>query len=276
MNMNLGLIAHVTRNTCAIGFQDANFKWEDLPPNDKVEDMPVHVVGTGFLIAPHILVTARHVTEHLLNRGVEWNRIIAVFIDHIDPKNFAMKYVRHLGAIALSNSPKELITPKRWDYTFIAMDDHLYPQRNAPHPPLGLVPIDPERVRVGMPICVLGYYAGQGLLKDPGLAAQRFGPVLLSGHVAAISPAGIVGGNDVTEYLLDVTAAGGVSGAPVVCANTGQLLGMARGGVERPIANTSIPLDLAFALPLTPRHIATIQVMMAKNFHVVSSTKVGS
>lgn len=268
--MSIGFVAHITRNTCAIGFQDANSSWEDLPPNGKIEDMPVSVVGTGFLIAPHILVTARHVTEGLLNRGVDWKRIIAVFIDHIDGQTLRIKFLRHLvGSIELSTSPTGIGTSKRWDFCFVAMGDHLSPEQDDPQPPLGLTPIRPECVHVGMPIRVMGYYFGQRLLTDPGLASQRFGPVLLSGYVAAISPAGLTGGANTSEYLLDVTAAGGISGAPAVCARTGQVIGMVRGGVERPIADTSMPLDLAFALPLTPRGIATIQVMMAKNYHLL-------
>jgi hypothetical protein len=70
----------------------------------------------------------------------------------------------------------------------------------------------------------------------------------------------------VQEYAIDVTAAGGLSGAPVIQTSTGLVMGMVRGGAERQVPLgaegehrvASIPMNLAFALPITPTFIAQL------------------
>jgi hypothetical protein len=124
----------------------------------------------------------------------------------------------------------------------------------------GLSFANPKAIFVGDSIFVAGYFRGHGLLAMRGTAMQRFGPIWLSGHLAAITPIGLQWQQDARDYLLDITAARGVSGA-AVCTDSGEVIGIVTGGVEStPLPAVvpdvdqaiSLPMNLARALPLLP------------------------
>jgi hypothetical protein len=245
--VNLNLLAGVMRNVCGIAYI------EDLcAPADVRPDAPLpvkRIVGTGFLISGDLVVTARHVFDLLKGTlKVENSHIVLVFVDYSPDGGFRFQLSRGIGAtVFLSPEPDHVSKAPHTDYAYMEMKQPLKDLDGVPKP-AGLLPYEHrgETVYVGKPVIVPGYYAGDSILRDFN-QVNRFGPVVLHGHIAAISPFGLIAFPTDLEYLIDITSAGGMSGAPVIEPDTGRVLAMVRGGVE---TKQRQPLDVAFALPI--------------------------
>jgi hypothetical protein len=95
-------------------------------------------------------------------------------------------------------------------------------------------------VQIGDPVYIAGYLHGNSLTDLPRGQGQpgkisRLGPTFIRGHIAALLPLGITWSSAYsTGILVDATAAGGLSGAPV-CNEEGEAIGILTGGIEKPL-----------------------------------------
>ncbi len=246
---NLTILRNVLRNVCGIGYVS-----EPLPDNFSPrpdEALPIEaIVGTGFLVGSGLVVTARHVFESLRTLRVTQDRVIFVFADYADPQVVWLHLQRGVATNLIITPPHEQDPESKspaHDVVWLEMKEPLV--NSGPiMPPVGLTPLEPEHVYVGKPLIVPGYYAGDSILSHWNMCL-RHGPIVLHGHIAAISPVGLEGTKASTEYLVDITAAGGISGAPVIEPETGRVLAMMRGEVSHKV--TKQALDVGFALPLS-------------------------
>jgi hypothetical protein len=258
-SLDLPTLRSVMRNVCGIGFFPADVSPTDLVGRFKPGDaLPLTIVGTGFLIRPQMLLTARHVVDSLTepvyglgSRAIPRERIVFVFIDYLESgKEISITFARRADTfMILTEEPDTASRSKRLDLTWTPLLEPIGGP-GAANPPRGLPVLNTGLVHVGQSIVVPSYYATEALLNHWTLARPRYGPTLLHGHVAAISPHGLTNDGSATEYLIDITAAGGISGSPVLDVPTGQVLGMVRGQLE--MSQPRMPLDVAFALPITP------------------------
>jgi len=108
------------------------------------------------------------------------------------------------------------------------------------------LPLDKRyTLRVTEKIAVCGYPYGEAMLQRGG-KVYRWGPVVQSGHVSAVSPFdGVPEPYLPTEVLLDVRIAGGMSGAPIMRPSDGTVVGIVHSTWE---ATTALGLPLTEAV----------------------------
>ncbi len=174
----------------------------------------VPYVGTGFLVAPKLLVTAGHVAKALGARatGDELSGIAVRFDAEIgsgSPPGIALIRVRLLHAF--------------WDVAILELKD---PAPSSVHP-LSLAARAPAFIE-GRAIAVVGYPAA-----DPRTDAESvlrvFGDKLqikrlVSGKIARLGVA--IGQHDHPAIIHDAFTMGGNAGSPVIDVATGRVLGV--------------------------------------------------
>jgi hypothetical protein len=248
-------IEYVTTATCAISVYTGGDGALYRHLESSGTPAPVtKVVGTGFLIAPHLVVTNRHVMNRWITEGpqagtrlVEFltptedgkkmlTRIVCPWFFFIDGKTVGSEndFDSDIAVLDLSASP-----------VFPGWFDEI-------HRPVAAVPVSTE-LEVGAPIVTVGYPFGNDLL-FPGTAQERFGPIATVGFIAAQAPYGPATIAE-TNYLIgDLKTAWGMSGSPVFFPN-GRLLGMHWGGTLRvresgQLEEKLAPHGFAYILPL--------------------------
>jgi len=234
------LLTRIKAGTCAVGYlRKPHDVWKRDPW------APVfRVTGTGFLVAPGVALTNRHValnTQELIKKeGLQPERGCLQFLGQLPNGNLRMfmAQVIHFGWVA--GDVMDLGTA-----SFSLPDDPSY----APPAPLTLA--SSMSLSLGDPIATFGYPFGSGLLQrdqaDGSKRVYRLGPVLQQGFVSAVAP--FDESPSVERLLLDIRTAGGMSGSPVFSPTTGEVFGIHDAGVD---ATT------AFAIPLTASRLAPL------------------
>jgi hypothetical protein len=234
-------LSRIRRITCAIGVLKVSVDDYCKDPTDP----KFKIFGTGFLIAPLLVITNRHVLTSL-----------SAFLE----KESLPKNRRHVAFM-------------RPDGAGIAQSFHEFDKMAAitnPHFDVGLIAfqateadpireVDPAQVsasasyEVGDPVGVYGYAFGEGLLKREFGERERiyrFGPVLQKGYISGLSPYDHSGLVD--RMLLDVRTAKGMSGAPVFNPQTGAVYALHSSGIEDTVA---------FAIPINSQMVETFAEM---------------
>lgn len=274
--MDPKIVASIFANTCAIAWHGPDFDPSTMPERAwPGTGIPVYAVGTGFLISPRVVVTAAHVVKSIRARGVATKNIcVCVATPPTPPALRGNIEIRGENAIAFvgvilpgGEQTKIGELHSASDIAFITLkyginDD---PTEVRPPPyaiPQGLKFADPTSIGLLDPVVVAGYMLGQKMIAMPGSTTMRYGPLLLSGHVAAIAPVSLRGQDGDSDYWIDVTCERGLSGGPV-CNMSGEVIGMVTSGpvidLDKVIPGEVISRGLARALPLNERLIGPIR-----------------
>jgi hypothetical protein len=97
------------------------------------------------------------------------------------------------------------------------------------------------RPRIGEEIGIVGYSHGSILLHK-GKRISRFGPLMQTGHIAALSP---FDSDRPDELLLDLRVAPASSGSPVFLARTGEVIGILQKGQAGNHAIVSVAMPIS-------------------------------
>lgn len=283
--MKTSALEDLYSNTCAICWTAPDFDWSTINFDDiqappwPGHGIPVTVVGTGFLVAPRIVMTAAHVIAGVRKLGITFEQIALVFtvtargpatksiiqVQHSNVHTYTIDAIKYDGTRIPASKPRP-----DTDFAFLTIPKPIDAQ-DLPAP-TGLKFADPRTVTVGDPVTTAGYFLGQKLVAMRGNATMRFGPLVFSGGLAAVFPVGIRWTNNCLDYYVNVTGGAGMSGAPVV-SDVGEVIGMITGGVETPVGDpntgrVSIPRNLARVMPLydgnISRHYQVIERIMLK------------
>ncbi|MBS0416687.1 MAG: trypsin-like peptidase domain-containing protein [Proteobacteria bacterium] len=220
----------------------------------------IKVKATGFLLSPRVVITAQHVITGLRAKGIGWDDLTLGFlspnIGSPGPADlfFQKGALVHSVGVTLGDGT-QIVPPRKTPMSDIALlrlsRPVEFPKSSSPQ---GLKVADPSRILVGESVVVPGYYLGQTMLRPHGDASRRFGPLFLWGSVASIAPHGIRGHKLVSDYYVDVTCGGGLSGSPV-CTTEGEVIGILTGGIETEldkVPDQKISRNLGRVLPLIP------------------------
>jgi hypothetical protein len=279
--MDRGLLRRAAGSVCAIGWLPPEYVGPDgnllmaEGLGRHASGVKVNVCGTGFLVTPTLVCTAGHVVGGMRRRGISPAQIVAGFY-HVEQEFSCIAFARFRGAMRFSVGgigPDD--SKPQADLAFMLMPEPAtLPPPNTGWHPVGLEIADISTVDVQSEVIVIGYYMGQALVENPRMVSDRFGPLTLRGYISAISPYDydVARGRPPLEYFIDVTAAGGLSGAPVIQPSTGAVLGMVRAGAEREVQLEGesrtflVPANMALALPLTAQFVEkTIREIEAKS-----------
>jgi hypothetical protein len=222
---------------CAVGSLEVpleEYKQNPLAPTFRIE-------GTGFLIAPSVVLTNRHVitaiNAHLEKHGLPRDRRQVSFL-HPDGEGFRSILRPFIKAVIVTR-------PNLLDFGLIQVDS---PPGDLIHRLGGARVSEAWTYASGDPIAMVGYPGGTDLLRSPERdLVYRMGPLLQQGYVSAIAPWDHA--PMVDRLLLDVRSAGGFSGAPVLHSESGDVIG---------IHNAAAGSVVAFALPLDGTVVASL------------------
>lgn len=214
----------------AIGYIDS--KWKDALNPEKSPQ--IEILGTGFFVSELSIITNRHVVEDLRdldNQNKYLDRLWVWIVFGKSPMASAFLKIVHYSA---SNNPE-------FDVGFVNVG-------LKPSPDFDLVQdlhiSEKADLQVGEPIAMCGYPYGSDMLRKKG-EHYRFGPVLQHGHISALAPFHN-SPDDVTEILLDVRAAEGMSGSPIFRPDDGTVIG---------ILHSSWEATTALAIPLLRKRV---------------------
>jgi V8-like Glu-specific endopeptidase len=189
------------------------------------------VEGTGFLVRRNTVITNRHVIQSLLYSQKEFGfsnkQQLLMFVYPKGEAGWEVEFAE-MGRLGF-------ITDQALDVGFC--DFAFQPKQELGE----IMPLDlrtTERLSIGDPIAVCGYPFGHSMLhKDSKV--YRWGPVVQQGFISALSPFDTA--MEPEEILLDVRAAGGMSGAPVFRLTDGKIIGILHSTWE---ATTALALPI--------------------------------
>jgi hypothetical protein len=236
MSVSTEVFARIRSAVCAIGYLRipvAEYRQDPTSP-------AFVIIGTGFVVAPGLVLTNRHVLMKL-RQAAEKERIPN------DRVLLQFTYPTAAGtslAIAFYELERTSGTMpgEEFDVAMIGYNAYDDDPKYAKNEPLTFeTELD---IAVGQPIACVGFPFGSGMLsrgsEGGDLRFYRFGPVLQQGYISAIAP--YDQGLMVERILLDVRTSPGMSGSPVFDSGTGSVIGIHDAGREATTA-FAIPLD---------------------------------
>jgi endonuclease G, mitochondrial len=190
-------------------------------------------LGTGWFVAPKVVVTNRHVANEFAIKGADGvitfrknyeNRLIGARIDlreeylQADELEFQVLRVLHIEE------------PEGPDLALLEVES----RAGAPAP-LRLQ----LNAQAGAEVVVVGYPAWDGRRNEPPVMRQIFGDIY---DVKRVQPGRVV---TVTQTIIthDCTTLGGNSGSPVVDLSTGDVVGLHFAGTYK-TSNSAVPAQL--------------------------------
>jgi hypothetical protein len=220
LGMDVNLVEKIRRAVCAIGYSKAprpGGSGGGLQSN-------FEIMGTGFLVRQGLVMTCTHVlddlTTEMKKRRIPMERRFAQFVYSVEVKAWRTDF-----------------RPFKDGHRIDAADLALVKLQGLP------VAAEPVEVAspdyppsVGEQIAVCGYAHGSILLAR-GNRIRRFGPLLLQGSIAALSPYDVPHPESI---LLDRVVAPCASGSPVFRVENGQVIGVVVEGQEGKSAIVSV------------------------------------
>ncbi|MCP4608012.1 MAG: trypsin-like peptidase domain-containing protein [Planctomycetes bacterium] len=228
------VIKNVRNGVCAVGYLTVPL----TEYQRNIQSPYFQVVGTGFLVRKTTVLTNRHVIQGLIdeqaNLGFPNSQFFLSFVvpDEENKLHVIIRMIRNFAA------PSN----ETLDVGFIEFE--IVHETHFQH----ISPLDisvSSKLRVTEEVAICGYPYGTAMLKK-NAKVYRWGPVIQSGFISAISPFDTTDTPD--EILLDVRTAGGMSGAPIFRPSSGEVIGIHHSGWE---ATT------ALGLPLTQDKLST-------------------
>ena len=250
-------ILHRLRNgVCAVGYL-----MQPLADYSKVFRLAGNfkVVGTGFLVRDDVVITNRHVIDNLEDgartdniRDSQWFLIFVLPDSMTAPPRLA---IGSTPGVPIVQSPKVRLKGRQARYAYRLRDRrldvafiefHIGDAKNFRDArPVDID--DPRTLQVSEEIAAFGYPHGEALMERDG-SVNRWGPVLQQGWISGISPYEGLGTPD--EFLLDLRAAEGISGAPVFKPSTGTVCGVLHSGTFDKTRGDAVTTT-AFAQPIS-------------------------
>jgi S1-C subfamily serine protease len=194
----------------------------------------LEIVGSGFLVRENIIITNRHVIDNLVKIKEKFpsDRFQIQFV-YPNEKGYCATFARFRKA-------SFLFKPQP-DIGFIETIEPINVCK-----PLPIIE-NSSILRVSQEIGVVGYPYGTDLLIDTlkfkendQRILNRLGPILHLGIISAIAPFEKAG--SISQILIDVRSARGMSGGPVFDVNSGKTIGILYSGVTDLLENV-IPID---------------------------------
>lgn len=207
------------------------------------------VLGTGFVVAPGVVMSNRHVAEAVVAYIKKYSSVPMLLYTHglTQPRQLSLSLGEGIEGIKLFPRPDKS-TQGSWGYEhptdfafFLDTKGREDEDRQRNHPPLTFG--DLSTLRVGIPLAVSGYLMGEALLYVPEVVPLRFGPVLHQGHISALSPWDADEPRGIATIVTDISAGPGLSGSPVVVSATGRVVGIHYAGNPNVGVGFAIPLD---------------------------------
>ncbi len=207
---------------------------------DLVAHQTLDYAGTGWLVAPDIAVTNRHVAQVFARaaRPDGWTFAPGRFGDRLEVR-----------LNPLRQRAEDTLAPRRAEVAEIL---YVSPRRGPDLAFLRLVPghgltplaLRGTQVAVDLDVGAIGYPAWDGDRNDPALMDRIFGARY---EVKRFSPGRVIGHAENGRVVLsDYTSLGGNSGSAVVDLGTGEVVGLHFAGVFRE-ANHAVPSDIVAA-----------------------------
>ena len=243
--INQRVFSKVRNGVCAIGYLTVEVEELNklLKDRSRRPDDFFEVIGTGFLIRETTVLTNRHVilglTELQKTKNLTGERIVLQFT-YPKSEGFQQGFCNCQEFTFAGNIDQDIGV-----INFVRRTEVEFEQCK----PLKLIETE-KQIKIGLPIGMLGFPHGSGLLDiqiEDGPQIQRFGPMLQQGYVSALAP--FDKSLTVSDILLDVRSAGGMSGSPVFEVKTGKVIGIFYAGDD---------ILLGFAKPLTNKRISNL------------------
>lgn len=205
-------IAHdLLSGTCGL------VRFEREPGDDELPLPKYEVLGTAFMIRDDCIATATHVFNTLPRRPDGQVDCVLLFV-HGARSGLEIGFGKLDDAAHAFVDDSDIVLCK---FTFVA--------RQPPQALRPLVPVERLDLQLGEDVAACGYLLGATFLEgiEFGYDRRRYGPLILQGHVAAISP---YSGSNPSRFLTDMRVGRGMSGAPIVRRDCGKVIGVHSGG----------------------------------------------
>lgn len=226
------VISRVRNGVCAVGYLT-------IPVKEYIRNIQspsFQVVGTGFLVRETTVITNRHVIEDLFKHQVKLGFPSSqFFLSFVTPRESPQLQLTIRMIHCLETLANEELDVGFLEFKVVT-EAHFYDIS-----PLNIV--SSFDLHISEEIAVCGYPYGTSMLMK-NAKVYRWGPVIQRGFISAISPFDTATEPD--QILLDVRAAGGMSGAPIFRPSDGEVIGILHSGWE---ATT------AMGLPLTKQNV---------------------
>lgn len=239
--IDINIIQKIRESTCAVAY--SQHRLEDLADGPSQIDVLKNidqVMATGFLINDNLILTNRHVINGINERLDSGNaglyNFYLWFVIATETNKITQCFIPIESTFAI-------IDPSgtgKLDVGFISINQQSVPGLKD----LNIQPISfdcLENIVVGSDVAICGYPQGNQLLSN-NLGLQRYGPVITSGIISAVSPFDSVNPREITTFLYDANNAGGMSGSPIFNPNNGKVLGIHYAGTPGVVSN-GIPID---------------------------------
>jgi len=239
--INVNIIQEIKKSTCSLAYSQHNLENldDDLSRVDILKQID-QVLATGFLINDNLVLTNRHVingiNEKIKDDNVSLNNFYLWFVLANKPNRITQLFIRIESTFAIIDPSDS----GKLDVGFISINQESVPSLKD----LNINPISFEsldNIVVGSDVAICGYPQGNQLLSN-NLGLQRYGPVINSGIISAVSPFDSVNPREITTFLYDANNAGGMSGSPIFNPNNGKVFGIHYAGTPGVVSN-GIPID---------------------------------
>lgn len=136
-----------------------------VPVFDARDTLPVQIFGTGFLVQPRVVITARHVMDGLTQTGfgkvgkaIPFEEVAFVFVDYPAPDRCLVQLTRGIGGFIVATEEPDLASRSPGaDYAWVQLPNALQSEPLV-EPPIGIPILEPHAVHVGLPVIVPSYY----------------------------------------------------------------------------------------------------------------------
>jgi hypothetical protein len=226
------VISRVRNGVCAVGYLTVPL--EEYKRN--IQSHFFQVVGTGFLVRETTVITNRHVIDglfkHKANLGFHSSQF---FLSFVTPRESHQLQITKRMIRCFDTPANEELDVGFLEFKVVT-EAHFFDISS-------LDIASSFDLHSSEEIAVCGYPYGTSMLKK-NARVYRWGPVIQRGFISAISPFDTATEPD--QILLDVRAAGGMSGAPIFRPSDGEVIG---------ILHSRREATTAMGLPLTKQNV---------------------
>lgn len=233
------VIKKIRLSTCAVHRMAVKHEeaFAGVEHGDKVMRPDSEVVATAFLVGDGMLLTNRHVVKLLEEDHTATGSHDHWYVEFVYPREDRAGWSQTLKRIGNIFALLDPSGSGSLDVGLLAFRQD--PGDLGPCKPVEFGKL--EDIVVGTTIAICGFpFGNKSLTNDFGFF--RFGPVVHSGIISAVSPYDTVDERAMTTFLTDLNSADGMSGSPVFLPTTGEVIGLHYAGVVATMGS-AIPVD---------------------------------